>query len=366
MIEINEVSEGRFPIIDFKFQNRGKASAFLHKFVVRVLSVSIDPTPVLSHFALVRGEEGLGRWEAPGWNAPEGKFVLVARNDGWGDAHDCQVRVCSDQFEKLFSEEALRFRGKLPQGEDTDTVVLDPTTVNSDRFKRLLQSSNEIEPREGLRRRSNVQSESVSRDDAIPLSLPHFSTEFRDVNGGLHTASDRASSDLLSGFGGQLWLSPRKFFWESLAFPLMAAHCSIPSARYFVSIDADGGPQTKNYSISHSVPSGELERFQFVLGSPKSCRVRLRFAFKVDGEHYLDSEEFDVNIWAPRNSNSSSYSYQDGDELLSRSLERAAKPQAGVEARKKDKFSFLNKDWDLERILKSGFPFLRRQDDDRY
>ena len=51
MIEILEIAENTpFPIIDFKFQNRGSATAFLWKFTLRVINIEVDETPVLRHF----------------------------------------------------------------------------------------------------------------------------------------------------------------------------------------------------------------------------------------------------------------------------------------------------------------------------
>jgi len=56
MLDINKINQishlyfpqyrYRFPSIDFKFQNTGNATAFLWQFIISILSIEIDPTPI--------------------------------------------------------------------------------------------------------------------------------------------------------------------------------------------------------------------------------------------------------------------------------------------------------------------------------
>jgi hypothetical protein len=339
MIEIVDVSTDGFPVVDFKFQNRGQATAFLHKFTVKVLSARIDPTPVLSHFVSLTGDDNRS------YESVDGRFTLVTRNDGWGDALDCILRLDANPLAELFQHEARTFQGSIPQGEKTNSITLNPATMNVERFDRLLQAFK--------RRQENSRFAAglgADRDNAISLDLPDIQVELRDIHGNRHTSQAKASDDWLPGnIRGILSLSRTRFIWHG---HFANFSMQMPSSQYFVSIDPEVKTTTKVYSVSHSVVSGQVERFQIALGAPKSCHIRLKFTFQIDGENLLESDEFDVHIWAPRDSSSHRgyYLYEDGDELLSLAAERSAKPRAVSEERR------------LKEFLESGFPFLRNRE----
>jgi hypothetical protein len=352
MIEIAQVHDYGFPIVDFKFQNRGRATAFLHRFTVRVLSARIDPTPVLSHFVLLTGERR---------NPRAGRLALITRNDGWGDALNCTIRINNNPLAELFSSEARTFRGKIPEGEKIETIILNPATMDANRFGQLLQAYNASRAQTSSRYPGLL---GTNRNDAIRLPLPSVLSEFRDVADSLHATEAEAINDRLDGtFGESLWLSEAKFFWE-VDWIMFGQHT--PSSRYYVSIDPEAQRKEKIYSISHSVNSGQVERFQLALGAPKSCYVRLKFAFHVDGERVLESDEFDVHIWVPRHSASHRgyYQYEDGDELLSLAAERAAKPHVASEKDKEDDLEERYISRRLKDFPRSGFPFLNFENED--
>jgi hypothetical protein len=51
-----------------------------------------------------------------------------------------------------------------------------------------------------------------------------------------------------------------------------------------------------------------------MIGSPTSCHLRIQFKFFIDKGNVIESEEFDINIWNPKNSGWRE-KYADGTEL---------------------------------------------------
>ena len=81
---------------------------------------------------------------------------------------------------------------------------------------------------------------------------------------------------------------------------------------YITIIDPSKGPHEQTYPISHKIPPGDVERFHIMIGSPMSCHLTLQFMFSIDKAKIIKSEEFDVEIWNPRNSGWQNY-YKDSN-----------------------------------------------------
>src|SRR6266567_1241587 len=75
-----------FPTIDFNFQNTGKATASLWQFSICVLKAEIDQTPVLNFKVDIE----------------ESNLVVIATNNGWGTAYNCEIQINEPVLSHLF------------------------------------------------------------------------------------------------------------------------------------------------------------------------------------------------------------------------------------------------------------------------
>jgi hypothetical protein len=82
-------------------------------------------------------------------------------------------------------------------------------------------------------------------------------------------------------------------------------------------------PYEYRYPISRKIGPGEVERFHIMIGSPVSCNLGIKFRFFIDKGQIVESEEFELNIWNPRDLGLHSW-YKDGD-VLSREVEDLAR-----------------------------------------
>src|SRR5450755_4412885 len=111
MITIDRINEGKgywyhFPTIDFKFQNKGRATAFLWQFAIEVIHAEIDQTPVLAF----------------GSDVKEGALLIQATNNGWGDAQDCHIQLREPILNLLFSDSIRQYKGTLQSGKTQDIL----------------------------------------------------------------------------------------------------------------------------------------------------------------------------------------------------------------------------------------------------
>lgn len=322
MIEILEIAENSpFPIIDFKFQNTGSATAFLWKFTVKILDIEIDRTPVLRHFI---GLTPLNVDSRKSRNkirfvddSCEAKLTVTTRNDGWGCALGCEVQVSELPLKPLFTESARTFRGNIESEQSLITISLDPSTLNQEYFTNALQKHYEERANTSLRAIYDLND---IPEGCLPLRTPKVRSTFQDIHGISHEDVQHASTASLSGdCVGGLYLNRSSFKWINYRnFGLSCDSILLPSAVYYVSLNPEMQVSQHSYSISHKIPSGDVERFHIMIGSSKSCKAALRFEFSVDSESAIISDEFHVKISNPMNSNfDNKYNkYRDGDELL--------------------------------------------------
>jgi hypothetical protein len=356
---VDDVSAEAFPRVDFKFQNKGTATAFLHRFEIRVLAASVDLTPALRAFAQIDGIEDAAGGISDVRGSQAGRLRAVVYNAGWGDARNCDLVLTGDVIDEVFALEQRTFRGDIAADATVDVVTLDPASMNVPRLQDIAsQRTEEV---------GTSSRWSAAPPDGLRVALPSLDGHVTDILGTRHAIQEPLAKDRLAGnFGGALYLTPRSFVWNGS----FAAFAGMPfNAQYYVAIDPEQPtPYEKQYSISHRIEPGDLERFQVVLGSRKSCHARVQFRFWVDKAPVSESPEFDVHIWAPRDHHTS---FADGDELLSKVSERAAYRVDGVSGRGRlhgegtideaNKAETILGKWKLAEFLGHGFPFVRRE-----
>src|SRR6516165_1004812 len=91
-----------FPTIDFKFQNTGRATAFLWRFVIEILKAEVDVRPNLEFSYRVDGKD----------------LVVAVTNTGWGSACDCSILVTEPTLNRSFTDIKRSHRGTIKDGMD--------------------------------------------------------------------------------------------------------------------------------------------------------------------------------------------------------------------------------------------------------
>ncbi len=276
-----------FPSIDFKFQNTGNASAFLWEFIVSILSVEIDPTPVFDFldFQVEIADNALH---------------VMATNNGWGTAYDCDFQINEPVLNLLFTDPQRRYRGIIRSGEEQKIFEL--------RFQQNM---------------ADIIKNKFANIDYYPIN-PQTQIPFKDIIYGIELRNIKCQWKCMDEKGEshenevQVW----SWLWDFVLTP--NGFCKIRGPKsgagfpsevtYSSIIDPTKGPYEKAYPISRKIPAGDTERFHILVGSPTSCHLHLKFKFLVGKTQIIESEVFDIKIWNPRNSAWHNV-YKDGLEL---------------------------------------------------
>ncbi len=314
MLKIDQIDQSstqtyHFPTIDFKFQNTGTAAAFLWKFVVEVLHAEINTMPVLGFHIGVANKV----------------LYVLAVNNGWGTAHDCQIGISENMLNQLYTDSMRRYTGTIQSGEQKRILSLAHNLANQERFTTISKELLAIKDKDGWR---------YQLDDVIEISedlvdrFPHRNAT-REIIRGIRlkkvSAEWQCKDDKNIQHRGNTEIpyyleesaTAREFFLTEkgfYAFYYPAAGIVDSDTTYCTIIDPAKGSHELTYPISRKVPLGDVERFHIMVGAPMSCYLSVRFKFFIDQTTIVESEVFDIKIWNPRNSQWHS-NYQDGEEL---------------------------------------------------
>jgi hypothetical protein len=269
MITIDRIKQGdgywyHFPTIDFKFQNRGRAAAFVWQFAIEVIHAEINKMPILNFSSYVKSDT----------------LLIHVTNSGWGDAYDCHIQLEEPILNLLFPESARQYRGAIPSGEKQDIFQFSIVAADARQFE-IVKGQFEDLP----------SCWRFSENRGLSLNAMDASWQCKDSQyKGKEQISTRGNINLTE-LG----------FEESLMF-LTQYSISYSDATYGAIIDPSRGPYERKYPISRKIPPGDVERFHIMVGSPMSCYLQVRFKFFIDQTRIIESEMFDINIWNPRNS----------------------------------------------------------------
>lgn len=273
----------RFPTIDFKFQNTGITTALLWKFTIKVSRAEVDISPTFQFFMKI----------------VDNSLQIRAINNGWGDAHDCLIRLDEPTLNEIFSEQERTFKGTLQSGEEQSIFTFTKQLAQLDKFETLSKKFSDIRLPTGI----------PIGVHGIQLNAPRINWICEDDKGRKY--EDNAKVRKFNNY----FLTKNGFQVEYLS------GAGLPSeVTYSTIIDASTGPQEREYNISRKIPSGDVERFHIMIGSPSSCYLKLKFIFHVDTSTRIESDGFDIHIWNPKNSGWH-YQYKDG-EALKRNIEQ--------------------------------------------
>jgi len=345
MLDIIKIRDSaRFPIVDFKLQNRGRGVALLRQFSVSIRSYIIDPSPVIRSFLSIH-DAGLG-YPHQG-DAVSGPLSINLRNDGWGPASSLRMTL-TPPLSELFPQQASSGTYSIDSGATlNDAVVLTPEGLAEKPFQKYLQSKPE-------QTGGWLPWQTPTRPGALAIQTCDVRVSYADELSRTHQETLTASTDHLPGnCGGSLLLTEQGFVWEGS----WAIFClTMPSAIYYVSVKRDQIGTSRHYPISHRIPPGDIEHFSVMLGSDKSCTAEVQFQFLIDADTAIASEPFTVNLRNPMNERHHTR-YINGDELITRQKllqdERTGKVQ-GIRAGRED--------FETHRFSDSGFPFLKPGD----
>jgi len=302
MIEVLDIlKSAEFPVIDFKFQNRGSGTALLWQFSVCVDTIEVDTSPLLRPFLEIKGKS----------DECKGALGISVRNDGWGSAEGVTVQVASP-FRELFPSS---YRANLPRIDSgqiaKSAIILSHEDINADSFRSLLRLPRTTFvgwPWEGV---------GEHEEESILVDAVEVEFSYVDSRSAVHKASACASNRWLPGNAGRLHMLRDCFVWNPIVADFVA---SVPTALYYVSLDLDGRVMRRQYPISHKIPPGDIEHFNIMLGSVKSCIATLWFEFTIDRDQVVKSEKFNVTISNPPTEHYDR-KYRNGDELFSLSAQ---------------------------------------------
>jgi len=339
LINIENVNDDQrygFPTIDFKFQNVGNITAFLWKFTIDITEIEIDTTPALE-FQLLTPDES----RMKGYKERIGNNVLdvLAINNGWGAAEQCIFLIDERGLSQLFSDSIRSFKGRLSSGESKVIIRLVVDQIDSKKFNQLhdvmIQNGRKALEEQLInesksayyKMREKEAFESYKKEKwiefnqnwnysgrTIPISTPSIQWKYKNIKGivqsGLAKAYNRTESDY-----PPIWsviVGTDKFWWQ---YDIPSYYPKDSYVTYCAIIDPSAGKHERSYAISREIPPGDVERFHIMIGSSKSSHLRMRLKFYVDKNKIIQSEEFELKIWNPRNSYLNEY-YEDGDMML--------------------------------------------------
>lgn len=268
-----------FPAVDFKFINRGTATALIWKVGVEVCHARLDTSPALSFDADVN----------------DGALVISGTDHGWGSQHELRFSLREPVLDRVFGVESLQFTVLLNFGEESTRLAILSSKLNG--------------PALGRFRELAVKVDKAGSGKRLFFQLPE-----RSINGGISLGRLRAEGVCVDYQGviqkieadvsvrsfGHIYLNENGFeYW-----PDNFCYSLAPSREAFISIidlTPAKTPYEKTYAISRQIAPGDVERFHVVLGATKSCKLAVRFKFYIDTKQVVVSNPIEISVYRPRN-----------------------------------------------------------------
>lgn len=286
MINIDDVHkpDRGFPTIDFKFQNTGSATAFLWQFGITIIQAEVDVTPVFDFEA----------------NTQNNELCIKLTNNGWGKLDKVSITLNQPTINQLFNQSSRQFNGSIKSGETQTVFRLSKEMAIPSEYNSISKSFTNIDD-EYSRHRSEQPTQ------GIIINGINVSWNCTDQNGKNHQGQNNIRLSWAA-----IALTAEGF--TTIHYPPPSA-CVMPSdITYITMIDSTAGSHERLYPISRKIPPGDVERFHIMVGSKMSCHLKVKFRFFIDKKDVVESDEFNIHIWNPRNSWWGS-DYEDGSEL---------------------------------------------------
>jgi hypothetical protein len=214
----------------------------------------------------------------------------------------------------LFPESVLRYGGTVRSGETVLAFRLAKALAIPERWESAqgswlaapeFEESSEPPYQAGRRRWFDEDSR-----QGLRLDQGQVRWDCKDEGKG-----NKHEGDSVVNFGGaytHVVLTPSGFAEVQEDPPCASmAHSDVT---YITMLDPLQGEHERTYPISRKIAPGDVERFHIMIGARVSCRLLVKFKFFIDKTSLIESEEFEIQIWNPRNSRKE-YDYKDGSEL---------------------------------------------------
>jgi hypothetical protein len=309
-----------FPVIDFKFRNSGAGAALLSKYHIEVLDSEINVSPYLK-FDWSLNESRQSRNER---SISSPTLEINVRNFGWGEARSLSVLIKNKMLSDLFDSKKRSIE-VVHDDNKISAFVFDIKTIRRDIFLRHaalnlaeheVSRKSEYGSHEMYRGSSAYQTVSQLSEAKTPFVLiDKIPLDWRclDVCGRSYTGQESVSFDRSMQNGSAIIITEDAFTFVEGDYVLA---CMMDSGPTFCAlIDPDKGAHVRSYAISRRIGAGDVERFQVLVGATKSCSLKIRLAFDVDGENRVQSKVFELNI-ENRRDQKLHYYYRDGQEIL--------------------------------------------------
>lgn len=341
---VSDIESG-YSSIDFKFINRGDATAVLHRFSLEILSFQPDLTPYLHHNYRLTQEarsyyrstrDDMGLWLS---NDTGTKLELEVSNDGWGSASQYTVRLTDPLLNRVFGESMLAFGcAEVPSGgkatfalqaQDAGQASLeqlvmrrkailekiaaatpsaDAAIFDDEDFNMFLSSYERQLVRQffvnyrpnsvGLSRGQEWYDRYISERDGkyVPIELD-AEVRYLGEDDSRH-AEQRSFSPgpPNSVVDGELYVGAEGFRFEDDT-PGFSVFSS--GEIYSVILDPEGPPQ-RDYSISRAISPGGADRFHILLAARRSGTFVVRLTFNVDRSALVRSDPISMSFIQPR------------------------------------------------------------------
>ena len=346
MIEILNIDDdGFFPKVDFSFKNDGSSTALIWQFSIEVITSEIDIRPHLDFRYMMGSSKSVKSGMIV---TSSNSLVIQATNNGWGLARASELLLVEPALGSLFPENKLRFNGNINCSETKEIFNLSLEDIDGEKFgniheQTMARAKDELERNlsaylewnghmtaengypDGYLEKSykkykkekrtefrnkwfripaskkengNKSDEDKSEQPVplIPLADPKISWLCTDIRNRLHQGLNNIQ---WPGNSGDLYISPDQFIYEE---NVTQAGDLTPNITYCCVLDPETRSNQHAYAISRMIPAGKSEVFRLMVGATKSCRLKLRFSFSVDGLKDVESRPATIDIWNPINS----------------------------------------------------------------
>jgi hypothetical protein len=234
---------------------------------------------------------------------------VIASNNGWGPACDCEIQISEPTLDRLFSGTERRYKGDIEAGGRA--IISLPSHPAMQQRLHLLET--EFEHVEVPNENQWIYQGFGPETPSLGKRLQDIQVKWRHRDNTSQGQEGHATAHL-----GLVFLTEEGYCEADSAE--MSHACMAESDVVFatgINFDPANAPSEMEYAISRKVPPGDVERFHVMVGSRMSCFLTLKFKIVIDKSAMVTSEVFNIHLWNPRDWELHRW-YSDGEALSRR------------------------------------------------
>ena len=261
MIKIIDIcSKGRFPVIEFQFENPYTEAVLLNEFIVHVISSRTDKKPFLNfRYSVVDdlvGKNGSCRL---------GDLEIYVKNNGFGTAKDCYIEIDGPVLNEYYSPQERCFNAiDVKPGQEVKVCTF-PS--------------------------SKLFGCDITREMEMDGKWMGFSED-----GDFVSDSDYITNGYCAA---KLFIENGEF--KMLTFCLQLSLPFEGNENCFFIKDNFEGTNARSFPIRKKINSGEIEKFHLMVGAKKSAFFEVSFEFRTVQGLSFKSKPIDIRIFNPSN-----------------------------------------------------------------